>query len=307
MALKLIIDTDPGIDDAMAIFYAIADPKIELLALTTVFGNVTTPQATRNAMFLLEEAGVALPVSSGLHQPRILPPFPTSSSVHGDEGFGRLKLIEPKGIPEVEPAPEFLVRMAREHKGEIILCPIGPLTNVAAAIDLDPDFCKNLNGIVIMGGSLGAGGNITAAAEANIYHDPHAADHVFKNGCNITLVGLDVTDRVICPREFFQALALESPRIGGMLSEMTDFYINFYESIGKTNGCSMHDPTALVACVNMNFFKTELHKLCVTTSGDRIGETVSDINCARSDVKVCVDVDILAVKNKFFSNVAKLY
>ena len=306
MATKLIIDTDPGIDDAMAIFYAIANSEIDLLGLTTVFGNVTTPQATRNALFLIEVANVNVPVSSGLHQPRSLPSFPPSSNVHGDEGFGPLQFIEPKGQPITENAPEFLVRMAKEHRGEIILCAIGPLTNVAAAIDIDPNFCQNLKGIVIMGGSLAVGGNITAAAEANIYHDPHAAEHVFKYGCNITLVGLDVTDRVICSRQYFKELALESPRIGGILNKMTDFYINFYESIGKINGCSLHDPSALVACVNEDFFESTPHKLRVVLSGDRIGETVSDKNSVRADVDVCIGVNVSGVKNNFFSNVAKL-
>ena len=267
----MIIDTDPGIDDAMAIFYAVANPAIDLLGLTTVFGNVRTSQATRNALFLLEEIGINLPVAPGLHKPRVLPPFPPSAAVHGEEGFGSLLEIKPRNSPRAELAPDFLVRMAQENKGEITLCPIGPLTNVAAAIDLDPDFCKNLKNIIIMGGSLRTGGNITPAAEANIYHDPHAADFVFENGSNITMVGLDVTDRVVCSREYFKALALESPQIGSLLNQMADFYITFYESISKINGCGMHDPTALIRCAEPSFFKTEAHKIKVILSGERMG------------------------------------
>ena len=118
--------------------------------------------------------------------------------------------------------------MARANHGELLLCPIGPLTNIAAAIELDPSFCGNLKGMVVMGGSLRAGGNITSAAEANFYHDPHAADYVLRYGCNITLVGLDVTNRVICPRSFFSRLASESRKIGGLLRDIADFYIYFY-------------------------------------------------------------------------------
>ena len=110
MVIKMIIDTDPGIDDAMALFYAIADPDIDLLALTTVFGNVTTAQATRNALFLLETAGIDIPVSEGLSKPRELPAFPPSSHVHGSEGLGTLKIPEPNGQAITESAPEFLVR-----------------------------------------------------------------------------------------------------------------------------------------------------------------------------------------------------
>ena len=196
--------------------------------------------------------------------------------------------------------------MARKHKGELVLCAIGPLTNIAAALDIDPEFCRNLKRIVIMGGSLGAGGNITTAAEANIYHDPHAADFVFRKGCNITLVGLDVTNQVICPRSYFAQLATQSPKLGGLLHKMADFYIDFYETVGKFEGCGMHDPSALIACSAPDLFVTEEHKLRVICSGDRSGETVSDQNLAAEAVKVCVGVNISLVKQKFFENVAKL-
>ena len=306
MAIKLIIDTDPGIDDAMALFYAISDPNIDLLALTTVFGNVTTMQASRNALFLLKTAGIDIPVAQGLLQPRELPAFPPSALVHGSEGFGTLQVPKQTAQVIAEPAPEFLVRMARKHKGELVLSAIGPLTNVAAALDIDPEFCHNLKRIVVMGGSLGAGGNITTAAEANIYHDPHAADFVFRNGCNITLVGLDVTNRIICPRSYFAQLAEQSPKLGGLLYKMADFYIDFYETVGKFAGCGMHDPSALIACSAPELFVTEDHKLRVICSGDRSGETVSDQNLAAEVVKVCVGVNIFSVKQKFFENVVKL-
>ena len=306
MALKLIIDTDPGIDDAMAILYAIAAPEIDLLGLTTVFGNVTTPKATRNALYLLEQAGIEIPVAEGLHRPRIGPPFPPTSAVHGAEGFGTLAVPTPQRRALVETAPEYLVRMARAHQGELLLCPIGPLTNIAAAMELDPSFCSNLKGMVVMGGSLRAGGNITPAAEANFYHDPDAADFVLRHGCNITLVGLDVTNRVICPRSFFARLASESPKMGGLLHDMAEFYIDFYETVGKFAGCGMHDPSALVACIAPELFTTEPHALRVALSGDRSGEMIAVANSTAQAVNVCTDVQAEAVKQNFFKNVAKL-
>ena len=306
MALKLIIDTDPGIDDAMAIFYAIAAPEIDLLALTTVFGNVTTPKATRNALYLLDQAGIEIPVAEGLHRPRLLPPFPPTSAVHGQEGFGTLLVPASQRQALSETAPEYLVRMARAHRGELVICPIGPLTNIAAAMELDPSFCENLKGMVIMGGSLRAGGNITPAAEANFYHDPHAADYVLRHGCNITLVGLDVTNRVICPRSFFAQLASQSPKIGGLLHQMAEFYIDFYETVGKFSGCGMHDPSALVACIAPELFTTEPHALRVALSGDRSGEMIAVANSTAQAVNVCTDVQAEAVKQNFFKNVAKL-
>ena len=306
MALKLIIDTDPGIDDAMAILYAIAAPEIDLLGMTTVFGNVTTPKATRNALYLLEQAGIEIPVAEGLHRPRIGPPFPPTSAVHGAEGFGTLAVPTPQRRALVETAPEYLVRMVRAHQGELLLCPIGPLTNIAAAMELDPSFCSNLKGMVVMGGSLRAGGNITPAAEANFYHDPHAADFVLRYGCNMTLVGLDVTNRVICPRSFFARLASESPKMGGLLQDMAEFYIDFYETVGKFAGCGMHDPSALVACIAPELFTTEPHALRVTLSGDRSGEMIAVANSTAQPVNVCTDVQAEAVKQNFFKNVAKL-
>ena len=306
MALKLIIDTDPGIDDAMAILYAIAAPEIDLLGLTTVFGNVTTPKATRNALYLLEQAGIEIPVAEGLHRPRIGPPFPPTSAVHGAEGFGTLAVPTPQRRALVETAPEYLVRMVRAHQGELLLCPIGPLTNIAAAMELDPSFCSNLKGMVVMGGSLRAGGNITPAAEANFYHDPDAADFVLRHGCNMTLVGLDVTNRVICPRSFFVRLASESPKMGGLLHDMAEFYIDFYETVGKFAGCGMHDPSALVACIAPELFTTEPHALRVALSGDRSGEMIAVANSTAQAVNVCTDVQAEAVKQNFFKNVAKL-
>ncbi|WP_347819924.1 nucleoside hydrolase [uncultured Planktomarina sp.] len=306
MALKLIIDTDPGIDDAMAIFYAISSPEIDLLGLTTVFGNVTTPKATRNALYLLEQVGIEIPVAEGLHRPRVLPPFPPTSAVHGVEGFGTLDVPAPQRHALAETAPEYLVRMARAHRGELLLCPIGPLTNIAAAMELDSSFCSNLKGMVVMGGSLRAGGNITPAAEANFYHDPHAADYVLRHGCNITLVGLDVTNRVICRRSFFGRLASESPKLGGLLHDMAEFYIDFYETVGKFDGCGMHDPSALVACIAPELFTTEPHALRVTCSGDRSGEMIVEANSTVQPVNVCTDVQAEAVKQNFFKNVAKL-
>ena len=306
MALKLIIDTDPGIDDAMAIFYAISSPEIDLLGLTTVFGNVTTPKATRNALYLLEQLGIEIPVAEGLHRPRVLPPFPPTSAVHGVEGFGTLDVPAPQRHALAETAPEYLVRMARAHRGELLLCPIGPLTNIAAAMELDSSFCSNLKGMIVMGGSLRAGGNITPAAEANFYHDPHAADYVLRHGCNITLVGLDVTNRVICRRSFFGRLASESPKLGGLLHDMAEFYIDFYETVGKFDGCGMHDPSALVACIAPELFTTEPHALRVTCSGDRSGEMIVEANSTVQPVNVCTDVQAEAVKQNFFKNVAKL-
>lgn len=304
--VKLIIDTDPGIDDAMAIFHAAAAPEIELLGLTSIFGNVTTAKATRNALRLVEAAGLTCPVAQGAERPLVLPPFPPSSQVHGAEGFGDIPAEDPKGRAVAEGAAEFLVRMARDHAGELVVCPIGPLTNIAEALRLDPDFARNVKRIVIMGGSLEDGGNITPHAEANIYHDPHAADEVFASGAPITLVGLDVTHQIMCPAEEFAEIAAEAPRLGGMLQEMSRFYLRFYESVGKFGGCSLHDPAAVIACAHPELFTTRSVPLRVICDGEAIGATVLDDTGTRAPVDVCMGVDADAVKALFRERLARL-
>ncbi len=303
---KLIIDTDPGIDDAMAIFYAIAEPSIELLGLTTIFGNVTTPTATRNALRLVEMAGLGIPVAEGAPKPQDLPPFPPASEVHGDEGFGPIPAETPKGGAVDEPAAEFLVRMAREHKGELVLCPVGPLTNIAAAIRLDPDFATNCKRIVLMGGSLRAGGNITAHAEANLYHDPHAGAEVFASGGTLAMVGLDVTDRILCRPHHFEALAKASPKFGGFLNGMSGFYMDFYRKVRQLDGCSLHDPAAVIACVAPELFTWEDHPLDVTLDGDAMGATVAAPGAGRGATSVAVEAQFDAVRERFLDTVAML-
>lgn len=302
---KIIIDTDPGIDDAMAIFYAASAPDIELLGLTSIFGNVTVDTATRNALRLLEAAGLDLPVARGAEKPLAMPPFEPSAHVHGQEGFGDIPAEAPKGQAVEETAAAFLIRMAREHKGELVLCPIGPLTNIALAIQQDPEFASNVKRIVLMGGSYKEGGNITPYAEANIYHDPHAAEVVFASGAKIEMVGLDVTHRILCSKQDFAAMAEAAPKLGGMLQEMSHFYLKFYESFGMTEGCSLHDPAAVIACTHPQLFTPESVALTVTTDGEKIGETIAAQD-DRAPTDVLMGVDSAAVKSLFMQRIFDL-
>ncbi len=303
--VKLIIDTDPGIDDAMAIFYAAAAPDIELLGLTSIFGNVTTDIATRNALRLLEAAGVDAPVAAGAQVPLQLPPFKPSAHVHGAEGFGDIPAATPLRTALDETAAEFLCRMAREHKGELVVCPIGPLTNIAHAIQADPEFVKNVARIVLMGGSYQEGGNITDYAEANIYHDPHAAEVVFGSGAQIEMVGLDVTHQILCTPEDFTALAAAAPKLGGMLQDMSHFYLKFYASVGKLDGCSLHDPAAVIACSHPELFDGPEVAITVTCTGNTQGETVA-ADDERGTTKVYTSVEASKVKQMFLDRICSL-
>jgi inosine-uridine nucleoside N-ribohydrolase len=302
---KIIIDTDPGIDDAMAIFYAASADDIELLGLTAIFGNVTVETATRNALRLVEIAGLDVPVAKGAEKPLAMPHIKPSAHVHGEEGFGDIPAATPKGQAIEESAAEFLVRMAHEHKGELVLCPIGPLTNIALAIQMDPEFVRNVDRIVLMGGSYKEGGNITPYAEANIYHDPHAAEVVFASGAKVEMVGLDVTHRILCTKEDFAAMAEAAPKLGGMLQDMSHFYLHFYETVGKFDGCSLHDPAAVIACTHPELFTPESVSITVSTEGETIGETRL-ANDGRTSVSVLMDTQGDAVKALFMKRISSL-
>jgi len=302
---KLIIDTDPGVDDAMAIFYAAAASEIELLGLTTIFGNVTVEMATRNALRLIEAAGLDIPVAAGANTPLALPPFKPSFHVHGDEGFGDIPAVTPKGTAIDESAADFLCRMAREHKGELVVCPIGPLTNIALAIQQDPEFITNVKRIVLMGGSYREGGNITPHAEANIYHDPHAAEVVFASGANVEMVGLDVTHRILCTAEDFSEMAATAPKLGGMLQDMSHFYLEFYKSVGLLDGCSLHDPAAVIACTHPDWFTAEKVAIEVSCEGDTSGAT-NAAKDGRATTAVYTAVEAQKIKSLFMERIAQL-
>tara|TARA_R110000868_G_C10973150_1_gene771253 strand:+ start:1280 stop:2398 length:1119 start_codon:yes stop_codon:yes gene_type:complete len=297
--IKLLIDTDPGIDDAMAILYAALHRGIDLVGLTSVFGNVTVAQATRNALHLVERAGLTIPVAEGAGQPMVLPPFTPSHHVHGPEGFGTLPAATPSQKALEETAAEFLVRMAREHAGELVLCPVGPITNIADAIRLDPEFASNVKKIVFMGGALDVRGNVSAAAEANTWHDPHALDVVLACGADIMMVGLDVTLQILLNEPDFAELASLHPEHGGFLRDISVFYLDFYRSIGLT-GCGLHDPMAVMACVEPELFRTESTPLETVLDGPEIGRTIRSSQ-DRMPVAVCVGCDADVIRAKFFA------
>ncbi len=301
--MKLIIDTDPGVDDALAILYAAADPEIELLGLTTVFGNVTVEQATRNALHLVDRIGRDVPVAQGAGKPRLLPPFVPSHHVHGPEGFGSLAAPQPRRAPHAESAAEFLCRSVREHPGEVVICPIGPITNIADAMDMDPAFAANVREIVVMGGAVDAPGNVTPFAEANTYHDPHALDVVLASGAPVTMVGLDVTLKVLLTETDFDFVAAGNGPNGSFLKDISRFYLDFYKSIGLT-GCGLHDPMTLIAARYPELFSSERTSLTVDTDGPAIGKTRRANG--RPEVNVLLDCDAEAIKAHFLAAVTKV-
>ena len=301
-AQKIIIDTDPGIDDAMAIFFACLHPGLDVVGLTSVFGNVSVDVATRNALVLAELARQKIPVAAGADKPLVQIANRVSGHVHGNQGFGDMPPQFPKGAAIAETAAEFICRMVNAHPHEIVLCPIGPLTNIAHALTLDPTIADKVKAVVIMGGGLERG-NVTEFAEANIWNDPHAADAVFAAGWDITMVGLDVTSQVVCSAADFKRIAANAPRLGGFLNQAVQFYLRFYEERHGVPGCHMHDPTAVIAITNPELFTIEMHALEVIVAGARVGQTVRSAQAARKPVKVSLGVDDGGVKELFLSTI----
>lgn len=296
---RMIIDTDPGIDDAMAIHYAFADPDIEVVGLTTIFGNVYVEQGTRNALRLLEMAVINAPVAEGANAPLVMPLSPPSHHIHGAEGFGAIEAETPKGKAVDMSAAEFLVKTCADNPGEIVICAVGPLTNLALALRLDPLIAQNVKKVVIMGGAVETDGNITPFAEANIYHDPHAAAEVFAADWPVVLVGLDVTHQITCSAEDFSQIKKNAPKLGGFIKDISDFYLEFYASVGKHHGCSLHDPAAVIAAAHPQMFQMTAVPLRVITEGERQGQTIAAKGAETPPVQVCLGVDSEAVKQRF--------
>ncbi len=299
---KIIIDTDPGIDDAMAILYAFSDKRIDVLGLTTVFGNVYTEQATRNALFLSEQANYDLDIAEGAKFPIKQKPNLPSFHVHGDEGFGNLKIQFPKKQKCKHSAEKFISIICRKYPGQITLCPIGPLTNIANLLKNDPEIVNFVKKIVIMGGALKCKGNVSEFAEANIWNDPDAADIVFKGNWKIEMIGLDVTQKIFSTRDDFKLLKKNCPIVGGFLNEISNFYFNFYKSVTGKDICLMHDPSALIAVTDPSLFTFEKYPLKVICEGKEKGRTIiSENDHNRIPIKVAVNANFKKVSFKFFS------
>lgn len=296
---KVIIDTDPGVDDTLAIHLAFADPRIELIGLTTVFGNVHTYQATRNARHLVEMSGISVPVAHGAEKPYRQPSKDPAHFIHGAEGFGDLEAPKPATPADPRSAAQFICDMAEEHGKELILCPIGPLTNLAHALDLDPDLPNKIGSVVIMGGAVTVPGNVNPYAEANIHNDPHAAEKVFAAGWNLRVVGLDVTEKILCRTEDLEIIAASAPEIGGFLRDVSAFYVRFYQGARGLDGCCLHDPAALIAITDPDLFTFDANPVRVVEEGEAAGQTEAVPGATRPTVEYAVDAKFDAVRDHF--------
>lgn len=263
----LIIDTDPGVDDAMAIQFALGLPQFEVQAVTTVFGNVAVELATTNALRLLHLAGRAdIPVAQGAAHPLAGKFDGGASFVHGDDGQGNTGYPPAPTQAVAQPAAELLAEVVGSHPGQVTLVALGPLTNLAHALRLRPSLVHEVAEVVIMGGNAFCAGNATPAAEANVLSDPDAADVVLGAGWPITLFGLDVTQQVNMPGTVLDELARLTGPLSAYVGQMVPFYRRFCERVRQIDGIYVHDATPLAYLLAPELFRFAHHPVRVDTS-----------------------------------------
>lgn len=275
---KIIIDTDPGQDDAVAILLALASPELEVLGITAVAGNVPLPLTARNARIVCELAGrTDIRVFAGCDRP-MNRELVTAEYVHGKSGLDGIALPEPT-MPLAEGhAVDFLIQTLRdEPEGTVTLCPIGPLTNIATAFQRAPDIVPRVAEIVLMGGAYFEVGNVTPAAEFNIYVDPEAARIVFGSGVPLVVMPLDVTHKVLTTRARVEAFRALGTRVGHAVASWTDFFERYDMAKYGSEGAPLHDPCTIAYLLKPDLFSGRHINVEIETEGRfTTGMTVAD-------------------------------
>ena len=281
LRVKVIYDTDPGVDDAMALYYALAHPGIDVVGITTTFGNVTVAQAAANALYLSAIAGQAhIPVTRGVASPMVRQSQAKFDFIHGADGLGNLvSRANTSNTLDERSSAQLIVDMARAQPGQITLVAVGPLGNVALALQLEPRLPELLKEVIMMGGTVMEPGNVSPVAEANVWNDPHAADKVFTAGFKLTMVGLDVTHRVIVPVALVKKIADQQRHIAtDVLAHAVGFYANFYSNlyphVAEIHGCFGHDVLAFICLTNRELFSIEPGRVRVALDGIAQGQTM---------------------------------
>lgn len=277
-AQSLIIDTDPGQDDAVAILLALASPEINLLGITTVAGNVPLPLTEVNARKICDLAGRQdIPVFAGLSRP-LIRNLVTAEHVHGRTGLDGPDLPPPETPLQDQHAVDFIIEtVRREPEGSVTIAPIGPLSNIAMALQRAPDIAPRIQQIILMGGGCFEGGNITPAAEFNIHVDPHAAAVVFGAGIPITMMPLDVTHKALTTVKRTEALRALGNRTGIAVAEMLQFFERFDEAKYGSEGGPLHDPCTIAWMIAPEIFSGRHCNVEIETVSElTMGMTVID-------------------------------
>jgi inosine-uridine nucleoside N-ribohydrolase len=279
---RILLDTDPGVDDAMAIFLALRSPELKVEAITTVSGNVPLSLTLPNALRLVEIAErTDIPVAAGAASP-LVRRLVTAAYAHGNNGLGGVEFPEPKLRAVSESAVQLICRIIQANPGEITIVALGPLTNVATALISDPSLASKIRGIVVMGGSL-SGGNITPAAEFNFYVDPEAARVVFDSGAPLTMVGLNVTNRVQIRNEQIRGLEAAQNPVSQAAGKIMRATLDRWMRERQLNGFAMHDPVTVAYLIDSSILTLKDYYVEIETSGEfTAGESVAYSSSPRS-------------------------
>src|SRR6202171_2765631 len=271
---RVIIDTDPGVDDALALLLAMRSPELKIEGITAVAGNVPLELTLPNALRMVEIAGrTDIPVAAGAKAP-LVRRLVTAAYAHGENGLGGAVFPAPKIKPIPEPAAQFIRQLVRKYPSEVTLITIGPLTNVATALNSDPELAAMVRSLVMMGGSL-SGGNITTAAEFNVYVDPEAARIVFQSGIPITMVGLDVTRKTSLTEDHVRLLEAAQNPVSQAAAKIGRNAINHNRERGFLVGPNMHDSLAVAGFLDPAILKLQDYYVDIETTGElTAGETL---------------------------------
>lgn len=277
MVEKIIIDTDPGQDDAVAILLALASPELEVLGITCVAGNVPLPLTVLNTCKVVDLSGIPdVPIFAGCDAP-LARPLVTAEHVHGRTGLDGPDLPDPVVAVQDQHAVDFIIQTLQQaEEASITLCPLGPLTNIATVLNRAPEFSSKIRRIILMGGGYFEQGNISPSAEFNIFVDPEAADIVLRSGLDITMIPLDCTHQALTTRPRVEAFRALGP-VGRAVAELTDFFERFDKEKYGSEGAPLHDPCVIAYLLQPDIFHSRLINVTVETQSDlTLGATVAD-------------------------------
>ncbi|MBQ9687746.1 MAG: nucleoside hydrolase [Aeriscardovia sp.] len=314
MTKKLILDLDTGIDDTLAIAYALGSPEVELIGIVGTYGNVLLKQGVRNDLAITDLLGhPEVRVYAGLPHALKKDSFevlPVSAFIHGDNGIGNVSIPDSSRSVESESGVDFIIDAVKTYGKDLIYVPTGPQTNLAAAIKKAPEIVNEIGKVVLMGGALTVPGNVSPWSEANISQDPDAANDVFRSGIPATMVGLDVTlQTLLTYKETQQWRDLDTPA-GRFLADVTDFYIKAYETTAPgLGGCGLHDPLAVGVAVDPTLVTTLPINMQVDVEGATRGRTIGDgdrLNDPQKTMQVAVGVDVQRFLSEFMTRITSV-
>ncbi|HOK53322.1 MAG TPA: nucleoside hydrolase [Armatimonadota bacterium] len=319
---RVIIDTDAGVDDSLAIALAMLSPELQVEAITTVSGNVEVHKCERNVRLVLETLQIEVPppVAKGEAAP-LVRPLLTAPEVHGSDGVGGIteillsdgsrKYPEPEMPVDRRTGSQLILELARKYGPELTIITLGPLTNIAQAIMADPVAMKTIGSIAMMGGAFRVYGNTSAVAEFNIYVDPDAAKIVFNLGVPITVFPLDVTEQLRLMRQDVESTFLANPsRIMEFMRDISSFYMDYHRKHDGFDGCYMHDPLTVGAVIDPSFVRTietwvDIETVSDLTRGMTVAELRTDRLPVKTNAQVAVEVDAERFIRFFLDRIAK--